>query len=46
MLQVFQEFFTHGKFEKSLNATFVTLIPKKPGSTYIRDFHPISTLSF
>lgn len=46
VLQVFQEFFTHCKFEKSLNATFVTLIPKKPGSTYIRDFRPVSTAKF
>lgn len=46
VLQEFQEFFTHCKFEKSLNATFVTLIPKKLGSTYIRDFRPISAAKF
>ncbi|XP_075645327.1 uncharacterized protein LOC142616338 [Castanea sativa] len=31
-----------GKFEKSLNATFIALIPKKNGASNIRDFRPIS----
>jgi len=30
------------KFEKSLNATFVSLIPKKTGAMDVRDFRPIS----
>jgi hypothetical protein len=30
-MQVFLEFHEHGKFEKSLNATFISLIPKKMG---------------
>jgi hypothetical protein len=30
-----------GKFEKSLNATFVTLIPKKAGPVEIKDFRPV-----
>uniref|UniRef100_A0A7N2KUK5 Reverse transcriptase zinc-binding domain-containing protein n=1 Tax=Quercus lobata TaxID=97700 RepID=A0A7N2KUK5_QUELO len=30
------------KFEKSLNATFIALIPKKNGAPNIRDFRPIS----
>jgi len=30
-MKVFLEFHRRGKFEKSLNATFFTLIPKKVG---------------
>ena len=40
--KVFEEFFQHCKFEKSLNATFIALIPKKNDATNIRDFQPIS----
>ena len=29
VLAVFEEFYQHSKFEKSLNATFIALIPKK-----------------
>jgi hypothetical protein len=39
---VFQEFYSHCKFEKSLNATFVPLLPKKRGVVNIKDFCPIS----
>jgi len=39
---VLKEFQTSGKFEKSLNATFVSLIPKKAGAVDIKDFRPIS----
>ena len=42
VLAVFEEFYLHSKFEKSLNATFITLIPKKNGAPNIRDFRPIS----
>ena len=42
VLAVFEEFYQHSKFEKSLNATFITLIPKKNGASNIRDFRPIS----
>ena len=42
VLAVFEEFYQHSKFEKSLNATFVALIPKKNGASNIRDFRPIS----
>ncbi len=37
-----QEFHEHCQFERSLNATFVTLIPKKHGADELKDFHPIS----
>ena len=42
VLAVFEEFFQHCKFEKSLNATFIALIPKKNVASNIRDFRPIS----
>ena len=41
-LAVFEEFYRHSKFEKSLNATFIALIPKKNDASNIRDFRPIS----
>ena len=42
VLVVFEEFYQHSKFEKSLNATFIALIPKKNGASNIRDFRLIS----
>ena len=42
VLAVFEEFYHHSKFEKSLNATFIALIPKKNDASNIRDFRPIS----
>ena len=42
VLAVFEEFYQHGKFEKSFNATFIALIPKKNSASDIRDFRPIS----
>ena len=42
VLAVFEEFYQHSKFEKSLNATFIALIPKKKVASNIRDFRPIS----
>jgi hypothetical protein len=36
------EFHEHCWFEKSLNATFVLLIPKKHGANEIKDFRLIS----
>ena len=42
VIAVFEEFYQHSKFEKSLNATFIALIPKKNGASNIHDFRPIS----
>jgi hypothetical protein len=42
IMDVFAEFHARGKFEKSFNATFVSLIPKKTGAMDVRDFRPIS----
>jgi hypothetical protein len=41
-MNVFYDFHTRGMFGKSLNATFISLIPKKSGAIGIRDFRPIS----
>ena len=36
VLVVFDEFYLHSKFEKSLNATFLALVPKKNDASNIR----------
>ncbi len=40
----FEEVHTYYKFERSLNASFIALIPKKQNATNIRDFRPISLI--
>ena len=40
----FEEVYEHCTFEKSLNASFITLIPKKVNVVNIRDFRPISLI--
>ena len=42
VMAVCKEFHEHGQFEKSLNTTFLTLIPKKASAVEIKDFRPIS----
>jgi hypothetical protein len=44
IMEVFKEFHSQGKFEKSYNATFVSFIPKKAGVVENKDFYPISLL--
>ncbi|RVX00224.1 putative ribonuclease H protein [Vitis vinifera] len=44
VVEMFKEFFVHGSFAKSLNTTFLVLIPKKGGAEDLRDFRPISLL--
>jgi hypothetical protein len=39
-MKVFREFHASGKFDKSLNATFLTLIPKIPRAVDPKDFSP------
>ena len=41
-MTVFHYFHVSGQFEKSLNATFIALIPKKAAAMEIKDFRPIS----
>ena len=42
VMSFFREFHDHNKFVKSLNITFLVLIPKKVGAEDLRDFRPIS----
>ena len=45
IMAVFSDFHAHGKFAKSLNSTFVSLIPKVSGAAELKDFRPISLVS-
>lgn len=45
VMQTFHKFHAHQKFEKSFNATFVALIPKKVGANELKDFRPISLIT-
>ena len=38
IMAVFSKFHDRGKFEKNLNATFISLIPKIHGASEIKDF--------
>ena len=38
----FAEFHSSSRFERSLNSTFIVLIPKKGGTDDLKDFRPIS----
>ncbi|RVW32661.1 Transposon TX1 uncharacterized 149 kDa protein [Vitis vinifera] len=38
----FKDFFERGKFVRSLNSTFLVLVPKKGGADDLRDYRPIS----
>jgi hypothetical protein len=42
LMAVFEEFYARGKFVKSINSTFISLIPKIHGAKEIKDFRPIS----
>uniref|UniRef100_A0A2N9H1T5 Reverse transcriptase domain-containing protein n=1 Tax=Fagus sylvatica TaxID=28930 RepID=A0A2N9H1T5_FAGSY len=42
VMAVFYDFHTHGSFVRSMNATFLALIPKKPSAVECKDFRPIS----
>jgi hypothetical protein len=44
LMNFFHNFHEHERFVKSLNATFITLIPKKLGQLETRDFRPISLI--
>jgi len=45
IMGVFHDFHASSKFEKSLNATFIALIPKKIGAIVLKDFRPINLVS-
>ena len=38
VMELFHHFHTHGSFATSINATFLALIPKKPGASECKDF--------
>ena len=42
--EIFQVLFERGQFEKSLNATFISLIPKKSDAVEVKDFQLISLI--
>ena len=44
VMRMFGEFYEAGKFVKSLNASFLVMIPKKGGAKDIKDFRPISLM--
>ncbi len=44
VLDFFDEVYDHCTFEKSFDASFITLIPKKVNASNIRDFRPISLI--
>ena len=43
-MEIFQVFYKKGQFEKSLNAAFISLIPKKLDAMEVKDFCPISLI--
>jgi hypothetical protein len=45
IMAVFSDFHAHGKFERSCNSTFISLIPKVSGASDLKDFRPISLVS-
>jgi len=45
LLNIFGEFFRHGKLTKGLNSTFIALIPKVESPQRVADFRPISLVS-
>jgi hypothetical protein len=44
IMDFFEEVYVQCQFKRSLNASFLTLIPKKVNALNIRDFHPISLI--
>jgi hypothetical protein len=44
LMNFFHNFHEHERFVKSLNATFISLIPKRLGQLEVRDFRPISLI--
>ena len=41
-MDFFREFHERGRFVRSLNATFLVLVPKKGSAEDLKDFRPIS----
>lgn len=45
LMKVFQEFFSVENFEKSFNVTFIAFIPKKIGTSKVKDYQSISLVN-
>jgi hypothetical protein len=45
IMAVFADFHSRGKFKKSINSTFISLIPKVSGSFELKDYRPKSLVS-
>lgn len=45
ILGTMQYFYDHKVFDRSMNATYVALIPKKAGAVELRNFRPISLIT-
>ena len=45
VMDFFAHFHRHSRFERSMNASFITLIPKKCNAVNIKDFCPINLVS-
>jgi hypothetical protein len=45
VMRVFHDFHDSRNFVKSINVTFLALIPKKPGARECKDFRPISLIT-
>lgn len=45
IMNVFQKFHLRRKFKKSLDATFISLVPNRAETAYIKDFRSISLVS-
>ncbi|XP_009599850.2 uncharacterized protein [Nicotiana tomentosiformis] len=41
-MEAIEYFHVNGAFERSINASFITIVPKKEGASCIRDYRPIS----
>ena len=44
ILGLFREFYLHGTFQRSLNSTFLVLVPNKKGTEDLKDFRLISLI--
>ena len=45
LLSVFLEFHNNGIINQSMNATFITLVPKKSQTSRISNYRPISSVT-
>ena len=45
VLKMFMDFFEMGKFVRSLNTTFIVLVPKKCEAEDLKDFRPVSLVN-